>query len=386
MFKKLTSPKFLIFTIVFVNLLGYGILYPILPLYEKLFNVGPFWVAAAIGAYPLAQFFAGPILGVLSDRYGRRPLLLFSLLGTIVSFLFFAFAKNVGILFIGRLIDGISGGNISIAQAYMADITPKEKRTEGMGVIAGALSLGFVVGPVIGGLLGQYGIRPPSLVAAAFALLGFLLAFFFLPETEKEETKKQALKLFVFKEIARALRVEKIGIALLLFFMVQTAWSLHLPIFSLFLDQRFSLGTFSAGFLLAYRGAVSAIVQLFLVGKAVNLLGEKRLLKIAVLVMVFGLLLTGETPSLVVLFLGLTLMELGGDFIGPVSMGMISKWAKPSEQGEILGIVTSLGSLGRMIGPYLGGAVFELWGASLPFFLGAGLMFLGWIALLRSNR
>lgn len=157
MLKKLTSPKFLIFFIVFMSSVGYGILFPILALYEKAFNVGPFLIAAAMGAYPIAQFFAGSILGTLSDRFGRRPLLLFSLAGTVVAFLGFAFASNVWVLFIARLIDGISGGNISISQAYMADITSKKKRTEGMGLIAGANSLGFVLGPVIGGIFGQWG-------------------------------------------------------------------------------------------------------------------------------------------------------------------------------------------------------------------------------------
>lgn len=381
MLKKFFPPKFLIFFIVFVNLIGYGILFPILPLYEKAFNVGPFLIAAAMGAYPIAQFFAGPILGVLSDRYGRRPLLLFSLLGTVMAFLGFAFAQNIYLLFLARLIDGISGGNVSIAQAYMADITSKEERTEGMGIISGAISLGFVVGPVIGGVFGQYGVRLPSLIAAVLAFVNLLLVFFFLPETEKEEVRRQAVKLVIFKEIYRALKIEKIGLALILFFLVQTAWSLHLPIFSLFLDQKFAAGTFLAGLLFAYRGTVSSVVQLFLVGRGVSLLGEVKLLRLSILVMIAGLLLTGLSSTWAILILGLTLMELGGDFIGPVTNGIISKWAKPQEQGEMMGIASSMGSLGRMVGPYMGGAAFETLGISMPFFLGALFMALGLIML-----
>lgn len=381
MWQKVFSPKLLIFSVVFISMAGYGLLFPILTLYERTFNVGPFLIAAAMGAYPVAQFFAGPILGRLSDRYGRRPLLLFSLAGTVVGFLFFAFAQNIWILFLGRLIDGASGGNISIAQAYMADITEKEKRTEGMGLLSGAISLGFVVGPVIGGLLGQFGVQAPSLLAAFLALLNFILVWLFLPETEKEEIKQKAAKIFVFKEIWRALKIETIGAALLLFFLVQTAWSLQLPVFALFLAEKFAMGTVMAGFLLAYRGLLSSLVQIFLVGKGVALLGEKKLLRLAILVMIVGLLLTGASPNLIILLFGLTLLELGGDFISPITNGMVSKWAKPEEQGEMMGLVASVGSLGRIVGPFSGGAIFETIGISWPFFGGVLLMFLGLLFL-----
>ncbi|MFH0863751.1 MAG: MFS transporter [Candidatus Gottesmanbacteria bacterium] len=375
------SPKFLIFFIVFISQAGYGILFPILNLYEKAFNVGPFLIAAAMGAYPIAQFFAGPILGVLSDRFGRRPLLIFSLVGTVIAFLGFAFAQNIIILFIARLIDGVSGGNISISQAYMADITSKEKRTEGMGVISGAMSLGFVVGPVIGGLFGQFGVQMPSLIAAALAFVNLLLVIFFLPETEKEEIKKQAFKLVIFKEIIRALKFPVVGLALILFFLLQTTWSLHFPIFSLFLNSRFAAGTLMVGILYAYRGVVSSIVQLFLIGIGIKLLGEIKLLKLAAVIMITGLLLTGFSSSYLVLIIGLTLMELGGDFIGPVCFGLVSKFAKPEEQGEMMGIAASVGSLGRVVGPYVGGAAFQELGVSMPFFLGAALMATGLILL-----
>lgn len=375
------SPKFIIFFIVFVNLMGYGILFPLLPLYEAKMHVGPFVIAAVMGAYAIAQFFSAPILGILSDRYGRRPLLLFSLAGTVLSFVLFAFANNIWILFFARLLDGISGGNVSIAQAYMADITTKEERSKGMGQISGAISLGFMVGPVLGGVLGQYGVIVPSLAAAGIALTNFVLAIFFLKETEKEETKKRAMKLLPFKEIVRALRIEKVGICLVLFFLVQTAWSLHLPIFSLFLDKNFGIGTMFSGFLFAYRGVISSFVQLYLVGKVLKYFSEVKVLKIAIAVMVFGLLLTGMAPSVPILIIGLTFLELGGDFISPVTNGLISKSADQSEQGEIMGVAASMGSLGRIVGPYLGGASFEMIGSSSPFLIGAILMGLGMIVL-----
>jgi DHA1 family tetracycline resistance protein-like MFS transporter len=381
MVKKITSAKFLIFFIVFINLLGYGILYPILPLYEKVFNTSPFLITAAVGAYPIAQFFAMPLLGFLSDRYGRRPVLLYSLLGSVVGFLFFAFANNIYILFIGRIIDGFSGGNVSTAQAYMADITPKEKRTEGMGIISGAISLGFVAGPIIGGLLGQYGVRVPSLFAALLALANFILTFLFLKETEKEETRISAHKLVPLKEIVRALREKRIGLALVLVMAISMAFSLHLPIFSFFTEKVFMMGAFGSGILLSYRAVISAVVQLFLVGPVTEKLGEIRLLKIVIPVMIAGLMIAGIFPHLALFILGSTLIELGGDFIGPVAMGMVSKWAKPSEQGEMMGIAASMGSLGRIVGPYLGGASFQLWGTGMPFYLGAAFMLAGFLTL-----
>lgn len=379
--KRLTSPKFLIFLTVLINMIGYGILFPILPLYEKAFNVGPFLLAAAMGAFPVAQFFAGPILGALSDRFGRRPLLIFSVFGTLIAFLLFAFGNNLWFLILGRLIDGISGGNISIAFAYMADITTKEKRTEGMGIISGAISLGFVFGPMIGGFLGQYGLAWPSMLAAGFALINLLLVIFFLPETEKSSTQQKAQKIIFFKEIFQALKLKKIGLMLILIFLLQMAWALHFAIFSLFLAEKFGLSIFLGGALFAYRGVVSAIVQLFLVGIAVKFIGETKLLKIAMPVMIIGLMMIGAAPSIIWLMVGITLMELGGDFIGPVANGLVSKWAKPEEQGEMMGIASSMSSLGRMFGPFAGGAMFQELGLSTPFLAGAAIMGLGLIMM-----
>lgn len=375
------SPKFIIFFIVFVNMLGYGILFPLLPLYEEKMHVGPFAIAAVMGMYAVAQFFAGPILGILSDRQGRRPWMLFSLVGTLISFIMFAFASNIWVLFFARLLDGISGGNIPIAQAYMADITGKDKRAEGMGLVSGAMSLGFVVGPVIGGILGQYGVAVPSLLCAGFSLLNLVLAFFFLKETEKEEIRARAMKILPFKEIVAALRIKDVGMMLVIFFLLQAAWSLHLPVFSLFLDEKLGIGTMMAGFLMAYRGAISTIVQLFLVGKVLGCLGYLSILRIAGTMMVIGLIITGAATSFLVLMVGLTVMEFGGDFIGPIVMGEISKRAKKEEQGEVMGVTASMGSLGRMIGPYWGGASFELMGASSPFYWGAILMGIGLLVL-----
>lgn len=379
--KKLTSPKFLIFLTVFMSLVGYGILFPVLALYEAKFNVGPFLIAAAMGGYPIAQFFAGPILGMLSDRFGRRPLLLFSLLGTFIAFLLFAYAGNIYIFLLARIIDGVSGGNVSIAQAYMADITTKEKRTEGMGIISGAISLGFVVGPVIGGILGQYGLIYPALAAAFLALVNLVLAFFFLPETEKEEMKEKAAKIFFIREIISHLRTEKIGLAMTLFFLVQMTWSLHLPIFSLFLEQKFAIGTLIGGFLFAYRGLVSTVVQLFLIKKGVALFGETKLLRLGIMVMILGLLITSFSPTVFILILGLTLMELGGDFVGPVTNGLVSEKAKPEEQGEVMGVMSSMGSLGRIFGPYVGGLVFQELGIAMPFLVGVFMMGLGLVMM-----
>lgn len=379
--KFLRSPKFIIFLTVLVNMMGYGILIPILPLYEKAFSVGPFLIAAAMGVFPIAQFFAGPILGAMSDKYGRRPLLIFSVAGTAVAFLLFAFSGNLYLFILGRLIDGLSGGNLSIAFAYMADITSKEKRTEGMGIISGAISLGFVFGPVVGGLLGQYGVIYPSGFAAVLALLNLLLVIRFLPETEKVEIKKKAARVFFLKEIIRALKVEKVNLTLVLIFILQLTWALHFAVFSLFLEQKFGLDVLGGGLFFAYRGIVSALVQIVLVGIVVKYLGEMRLLKIAMPVMIIGLILTGVAPSILVLIIGLTLMELGGDFIGPVSNGLISKWAKPEEQGEMMGIASSMSSLGRMVGPYLGGAAFQEIGISTPFYLGAAFMGFGLVMM-----
>lgn len=380
--------KFIVFLIVLVNMMGYGILFPILPLYQEKLGAGAFAIAGVMGMFAVAQFFAGPILGILSDRQGRRPWMLFSLIGTFISFLMFAYAEDIWVLFFARLIDGISGGNIPIAQAYMADITPKEKRAEGMGVISGAMSLGFVIGPVVGGVLGQYGIEAPSLFGAFLALVNIILAFFFLKETEKEEVRARALKLLPFKEIVAALKIKEVGILLVVYFFQQLTWALHFPIFSLFLEKSLGIGTMMGGFLLAYRGAISSVVQLFLVGRVLGYFrlrqgfgGHVSILKITIAMMVIGLMITGAAPNIMILLIGLTVMELGGDFIGPVIMGEVSKRTPAYEQGEMMGVTASLSALGRTAGPYFGGASFEILGASSPFYWGAILMGVGLLIL-----
>jgi len=183
----------IIFLIIFVNMLGFGIILPLLPYYVESFGAGPITIGLLSAAYSLFQLLSAPILGELSDKFGRRPVLLFSIGGTALSFGLLGIANTIPLLFISRIIDGASGGNISTAQAYIADITSKENRIQGMGIMMAAFSLGFILGPALGGLLSVYGYSVPALVAGAVALIATILTFFFLPESIKADTGKKLL-------------------------------------------------------------------------------------------------------------------------------------------------------------------------------------------------
>ncbi len=183
----------IIFLIVFVNLLGFGIILPLLPYYAQSFGGGALTIGFLSAAYSLFQLLTAPILGELSDKIGRRPILIFSLIGTTISFFLLGIANTILMLFISRIVSGIAGGNISAAQAYVADITSKENRTEGMGIMMAAFSLGFIIGPALGGILSEYGYSVPAFVASGVSLVATLLTIFLLPESLHPEKKVQTL-------------------------------------------------------------------------------------------------------------------------------------------------------------------------------------------------
>lgn len=371
----------IIFLIVFVNLLGFGIILPLLPYYAESFGGGALTIGFLAATYSLFQLLMAPILGELSDKIGRRPILIFSLIGTTISFFLLGIANSIVILFISRIVNGISGGNISAAQAYVADITSKENRTQGMGIMMAGFSLGFIIGPALGGILSEYGYAIPAFVATGVSLLATLLTVFLLPESLHAEKRdinklKTRKKLFSLRDFYDALTHPNVGVALTLMFMVMFAFSLMQGTFALFSEHTLHLTARDIGFMFAFLGIIGVIMQLFLLKRITTWLTEKKAIVVAIICMSLSLLLIGFSSNIGMLYLAISLLAFGNSISTPVLTATISKLTPEDEQGNILGTSQSVASFGRLIGPIIGTGVYSFIGIRAPYFFGAAILVL----------
>jgi DHA1 family tetracycline resistance protein-like MFS transporter len=354
------SPLLVIFITVFIDLVGFGIVIPVLPYYAEgtKFGATPSQVGLLFASYSVMQLVFSPVLGRLSDKYGRRPVLLISLLGTALGFLILGFATTLAMLFLGRIIDGISGGNISTAQAYVADVTTKENRAKGMGLIGAAFGLGFVFGPAIGGILSRWGVNVPFLFAAALALANTVLLYFTLPETVTPDhpARVSAASGRSWKQVFAALREPGLASVLTIYFLGIVAFSIMTASFSLFMMFRLGYDAFHSGWIFAYVGVISAIVQGGLIGRLVKRFGEPLLVLVgAVLFMASLVMAPFVKPAgglITILIMGAA-TSIGQALSAPTLSSLASKSASAAEQGSVLGVMQSIASLARAVGPSL---------------------------------
>src|SRR2546426_5976923 len=287
------SPLLVIFITVFIDLVGFGIVIPVLPFYAEgtKFGATPREVGLLFASYSVMQLIFAPVLGRLSDKYGRRPILLISLLGTSFGFLILGFATTLWMLFLGRIIDGISGGNISTAQAYIADVTTKEDRAKGMGLIGAAFGLGFVFGPAIGGILSRWGVNVPFLFAGGLAFANAILLYFTLPETVTPDhpARVSAASGRGWQQLVVALREPRLAYVLAIYFLGIVAFSMMTATFSLFMMFRLGYDAFHNGWVFAFVGVISAIVQGGLIGRLVKKFGEPWLVIVGALLFTVSL-------------------------------------------------------------------------------------------------
>ena len=354
------SPLLVIFITVFIDLVGFGIVIPVLPFYAEgtKFGATPREVGLLFASYSVMQLVFAPVLGRLSDKYGRRPVLLVSLLGTSLGFLILGFATTLWMLFLGRIIDGISGGNISTAQAYIADVTTKEDRAKGMGLIGAAFGLGFVFGPAIGGVLSRWGINVPFLFAGTLAFANVILLYFTLPETVTPDhpARASAASGRGWGQLIASLKNPRLGFVMTVYFLSIVAFSIMTAVFSLFMMFRLGYDAFHNGWVFAYVGIISAIIQGGLIGKLVKRFGEPALVIIGSLLFSASLFATpfiGPAIGLMGILLTGAVSSIGNALNAPSLSSLASKSASAGEQGGVLGAMQSVASLARAVGPSL---------------------------------
>lgn len=355
------SPLIVIFTTVFIDLVGFGIVIPVLPFYAEgtAFNATPRMVGLLFASYSIMQLIFSPILGGLSDKYGRRPVLLLSIIGTGIGFLVLGFAQTLFMLFVGRILDGITGGNISTAQAYIADITTTENRAKGMGLIGAGFGLGFIFGPAIGGVLSGWGIQVPFLFAAALCFANAVLLYFRLPETvtANHPAKVSAAGGRSLRHVLSSLKEPKLAFVLTIYFLFIVAFSIMTTSFSLYTMFRFGYDARHTGYLFAYVGVIAVIIQGGLIGKLVKRFGELRLVIVGALcfaISLFAVPFVGPAAGgLAALLVGGGVFSMGNSLATPALTSLASKSAAPEQQGVVLGVTQSVASLARAVGPFL---------------------------------
>lgn len=339
---------------------------PLLPLYAEKFHPSPLAFGLLMSSYSAMQFLFAPILGRLSDRYGRRPVLVVSLAGTVVGYLLFAFAGSLAVLFASRLLDGATGGNIGTAQAVIADTTAPAERARGMGMIGMAFALGFIFGPAIGGFAVHLGEAAPGLVAAGLSLVACVWAFFRLPETRPPGRAVPEGPLFSAAPLARALRRPGIGALLLLSFVTTTAFASFESTFAQFLGVRLGSGPSTVAWFFVFVGLCSAIVQGGLVRRLAPRFGETRLVVAGGLLLVAGYLLLRLGTDVPRLLGAVAVIALGIGLTTPTLSSLVSRRTSPAAQGEVLGAYQSMASLGRVFGPFAGENLHLRLGADWP--------------------
>ncbi|MDE2228060.1 MAG: MFS transporter [Alphaproteobacteria bacterium] len=365
-----------LFFIVFIDLVGFGVVIPLLPYYGLEFHATPFAITTMMACYSLAQFVASPVLGMVSDRVGRKPVILASLVCSIVSYVWLGFAGQLWMLFAARLLAGAGAGNIAAAQAYVADVTPPEQRAKGMGMIGAAIGLGFTVGPAIGGLVAGGNAQSaylawPAFVAAALSAAAFALAF---ARLEESLTQKPAERIGRLAMARAASGRPVLRLLILLIFVSIAAFAGMETTFALWAHDGFGWGPLQVGLIFFYVGILLSALQGGAIGRLAKTVGETNLVVAGGAILAVGLLGITVANTLWVVLVASALLAVGIGMLSPATSSLISKEAAENERGGVLGLSQSAQSLARIVGPAIAGAVYGGLGRNAPYYLGALLM------------
>ena len=347
----MTRPLLIIFLTIFVNLIGFGIIVPLLPFYAETFGASPIVIGLLFAVFSLCQLIAAPALGDLSDRYGRRPVLVFSLAGTVVSFVMLALAHSVVMLFLARIVDGLSGGNISTARAYVADITEPKDRARAYGLIGAAFGLGFIMGPALSGMLARVSYTAPIWAAAALTLVATAMAWLWLPETIHRAQAGTGNPLSYLPELLRRPVMRRV---LTIDFIYWFSFAIFQTTFSLFAARRFGFDASRTGYLFAGFGLLGAVIQGGFIRPIVRRAGDKSTFIAGIIFSCLGLVGAALAHSVGLFVLALVPLAIGMGFGHPTVSSLISRAGRGDEQGRVQGAASAVESLGPNVGAGLG--------------------------------
>ena len=387
------KPIIIIFITIFIDMLGFGIIIPILPIFSKELGAANYQVGLIAMSFPIMNFLFAPFWGSLSDRYGRRPIILVSVLVTGLAYLLFSQTVNLWLLLLSRILSGIGSANLSVAQAYIADITPPQERAKSMGLIGAAFGLGFIIGPTAGGYMksisstGQ--VDWVGYLAAGLCLINLVMAYFLLPESLKEKQKNVRFNFRVISGIVAELRKPTIRELLLINFIFITAFMIMQISVTLFWKEKIGLNEVEMGNMFAFIGLATVIVQGGLVGRMVKKFGETKLLTYGTYLFIVSLIMIPwVTPQnfLPIELTAFALMALANGCLTPSITSLLSKSADPKDVGQVLGVNQSFGSMARAAGMGLSGFIYGI-EFHLPFITGAVMMLLCiWLGVLLERR
>ena len=369
----MTRPLLIIFLTILVNLIGFGIIIPLLPFYAETFGASPLQIGLLFAVFSLCQLFAAPVLGDWSDKYGRRPILILSLVGTVISFVMLAMAQSFTMLFLARVVDGLSGGNISTARAYVADVTEPKDRARAYGLIGVAFGLGFILGPALSGVLAKISMTAPIWVAAGITAVATVMAWLWLPETVHRAHAGSGLP---FKNLAMLMRRPNLRRVLAIDFVYWLAFAVFQTTFALFAARRFNFDAPQTGYFFAAFGLLGAVVQGTMIRPVVNRFGDKSTFIAGLICGAVGLIATALTHSVGLFALSLVPLALGIGFGHPTMTSLVSRAASGDEQGRVQGAASAVESLGRTIGPMWGSATLQRFGEGTPYVTAAGFLLL----------
>lgn len=368
-----------IFVVVFIDLLGFGVILPLLPYYAETFGADPTQIGFLVASYAAAQLIGAPMLGRLSDKHGRRPVLLLSIFGQMAGFLILGFAQSMAVLFASRILAGLTGGNISVAQAYITDVTDERSRAKGLGLMGAAFGLGFIFGPALGGSLSGGGFALPSFVAAGFSLLNLMMVALWLPESlaadQRAELASRPAAPFTVGAMVRALGRHRVGPLLQIRFFFGLAFATFQSVFALYALYRLGMSPQETGFVLAYVGLLSVLIQGVAIGRLTAWFSDDGLIMASTVLMAGSMLAWAFVASLPWLLVVLAPLSLAGGVMNTVINSALTKAVRRAEYGGTLGIAASVESSTRVIAPTMGGWLLQVAGTSAPGIFAAAVLF-----------
>ena len=378
MTKDLNRRLAIVIGYVFIDLLGFSLILPLLPYLAETFQATPLVIGLLPVAKALPQMLSTPIIGRLSDRFGRKPLLLMCIASTVIGFVLLATARSLTMLFVSRIVDGLLGGNTALARTYITDITDDKNRSRGLGLIGAAFGVGFIIGPLSGGLLSKLGYSVPGFVAAALSLANFIAVALWLPESLTPQQRKvyrsSPHTAFNLQRLVEAIKRPCVGPLLQVRFWFSLAFTLFQVNFVLYAKIRLGLDLTTTSLLLTFVGVLAVITQVFIIGRLTDRFSEKTLIRIGTIILAVSLVGWGLVPNLFLLVIVLVPIAIAGGVLSVVITSQLTKAIRKEEVGGTLGLDDSLQTFAQIVTPVAGGALIQYLGASSLGFVAGALM------------